>query len=126
MSAKRRLEIEFKKFKKDIPEFCSACPREDTIFYWDASIIGPADSPYEDGFFQLELIFSESYPFQPPKVEFVTRIFHPNINSRGKICMDILESNWSPIITIPKLLISISSILSEPNFEEPLIYNIAR
>ena len=126
MIAKRRLEMEYQKFRKDPPELCSAMPREDTIFYWDAIIEGPKGTPYEGGFFKLCLKFEESYPFNPPNVEFITRIFHPNVSSRGKICVDILDSEWSPIISVSKLLISLCSLLSEPNFEDPLVSSIGR
>lgn len=68
-----------------------------------ATIMGPPDSPYQGGVFFLTIHFPTDYPFKPPKVAFTTRIYHPNINSNGSICLDILRSQWSPALTISKV-----------------------
>lgn len=60
------------------------------------------DSPYSGGVFFLDIHFPTDYPFKPPKVNFTTRIYHPNINSNGSICLDILRDQWSPALTISK------------------------
>lgn len=93
---------------------------EDNIFNWESVIIGPENTPYENGVFKLSINFSDTYPFKPPKVKFLTKIYHPNINKYGSICLDILNKNWSPALTISKLLLSISSLLSDPNPDDPL------
>ena len=93
---------------------------EDNIFNWESIIIGPENTPYENGVFKLSINFSDTYPFKPPKVKFLTKIYHPNINKYGSICLDILNKNWSPALTISKLLLSISSLLSDPNPDDPL------
>lgn len=64
--------------------------------------MGPGDSPYSGGVFFLAIQFPTDYPFKPPKVNFTTRIYHPNINSNGSICLDILRDQWSPALTISK------------------------
>lgn len=64
--------------------------------------MGPGDSPYSGGVFFLAIHFPTDYPFKPPKVNFTTRIYHPNINSNGSICLDILRDQWSPALTISK------------------------
>ena len=64
--------------------------------------MGPADSPYSGGVFFLAIHFPTDYPFKPPKVSFTTRIYHPNINGNGSICLDILRDQWSPALTISK------------------------
>ena len=87
---------------------------------WEATIIGPEKTPYEGGVFKLEICFPDTYPFKPPKVKFKTRIYHPNINKYGSICLDILNKSWSPALTTSKLLLSISSLLSDPNADDPL------
>ncbi|KAA8579247.1 hypothetical protein FQN60_007188 [Etheostoma spectabile] len=96
------------------------------LFHWQATIMGPSDSPYQGGVFFLTIHFPTDYPFKPPKVAFTTRIYHPNINSNGSICLDILRSQWSPALTISKVLLSICSLLCDPNPDDPLVPEIAR
>ena len=116
----KRLKKELLEIQKDPPVNWSAGIIDDDINTWDATIIGPEKTPYENGMFKLTIVFPETYPFKPPKVKFETRIFHPNINSYGSICLDILNKSWSPALTVSKLLLSISSLLSDPNPDDPL------
>jgi ubiquitin-protein ligase len=97
----------------------------DDIFSWKATIMGPPGSPYEGGVFFLKINFPQEYPFKPPKVKFETKVYHCNVNATGEICMDILKDNWSPALTISKVLLSISSLRTEPNPAEPLMAEIA-
>ncbi|XP_057588846.1 ubiquitin-conjugating enzyme E2 D4 isoform X4 [Hippopotamus amphibius kiboko] len=87
--------------------------------------MGPNDSPYQGGVFFLTIHFPTDYPFKPPKVAFTTKIYHPNINSNGSICLDILRSQWSPALTVSKVLLSICSLLCDPNPDDPLVPEIA-
>ena len=82
--------------------------------------MGPEDSPYAGGVFFLNVHFPVDYPFKPPKVKFTTRVYHPNVNKNGSICVDILGENWSPALTVSKVLLSISSLLCKPNADDPL------
>lgn len=125
MSVAKRITTELKQLEKDPPMNCSAGPIGDDIFKWEATIIGPTETVYEGGVFKLLIHFSDRYPFKPPKIRFLTRIYHPNINSSGGICLDILKDQWSPALTISKVLLSICSLLSDPNPDDPLVPDIA-
>jgi ubiquitin-conjugating enzyme E2 D/E len=126
--ALRRIERELQDLRRDPPSSCSAGPvGEGTdLFKWEACIFGPDDCPYSGGVFKLTIEFPADYPFRPPHVQFKTRIFHPNINSSGFICLDILKGQWSPALTISKVLLSISSLLTDPNPDDPFVPDIAR
>ena len=126
MAAVKRIQKELADFNKDPPANCSAGPVNDgDMFHWQATIMGPGDSPYQGGVFFLNIHFPTDYPFKPPKCTFTTRIYHPNINSNGSICLDILKDQWSPALTIGKVLLSISSLLTDPNPDDPLVPEIA-
>merc|ERR1719389_749463 len=88
-------------------------------------ILGPVQSPYEGGAFKLELFLPEEYPMAAPKVLFRTRIYHPNIDKLGRICLDILKDKWSPALQIRAVLLSIQSLISAPNVDDPLDESIA-
>ncbi len=120
MSA-RRIQKEHQDLQKDTPENCSAGPRKDNMYIWDAMILGPSDSPFSGGVFKLEIHFPTDYPFKPPKVTFLTKIYHPNISPQGAICLDILKDQWSPALTVNKVLLSICSLLTDPNPKDPLV-----
>ncbi|KAM9344617.1 ubiquitin-conjugating enzyme E2 D4-like isoform 2-T2 [Symphorus nematophorus] len=110
--AMKRIQKELADLKKDPPASCSAGPVGEDLFQWQATITGPADSPYHGGLFFLTVHFPTDYPFKPPKIAFTTKIYHPNINSNGSICLDILRSQWSPALTISK--------------DDPLVPDIAK
>lgn len=125
MSARRILK-EISDLRKDAPDNCSAGPRSESDCYtWDAMIVGPTDSPYAGGMFNLEIHFPSDYPFKPPKVVFKTKIYHPNVSANGAICLDILKDQWSPALTIGKVLLSICSLLTDANPKDPLMPDIA-
>ena len=92
----------------------------DNLASWHLALPGPDGSPYFGGTFLLEIAFSEDYPFSAPKLKFLTKIYHPNIDIKGSICMGLLKDDWRPVVTIAKLLLSISSLLVNPNPDDPL------
>ena len=128
MFALKNIRKQLENFNKDPPPNIAAGPINDNdLFHWQAVIMGPPDSPYQGGAFFLNIHFSEEYPWKPPQCTFTTRIYHPNINSNGTIAVDILRDQWGPRLTIDKLLLSIQSLLTDPNPDiclEPEIGNI--
>uniref|UniRef100_A0A8C6NR09 E2 ubiquitin-conjugating enzyme n=6 Tax=Nothobranchius TaxID=28779 RepID=A0A8C6NR09_NOTFU len=121
----KRIQKELAEITLDPPPNCSAGPKGDNIYEWRSTILGPPGSVYEGGVFFLDIAFTPDYPFKPPKVTFRTRIYHCNINSQGVICLDILKDNWSPALTISKVLLSICSLLTDCNPADPLVGSIA-
>ncbi|OMJ69077.1 hypothetical protein SteCoe_33295 [Stentor coeruleus] len=122
----KRIQKELTDLQRDPPANCSAGPTDEADLYnWTASIMGPEDSSYQGGVFFLNVQFPTDYPFKPPRVSFTTRIYHPNINSNGSICCDILKDQWSPALTISKVLLSVSSLLTDANPNDPLVPEIA-
>jgi ubiquitin-conjugating enzyme E2 D/E len=87
---------------------------------WIVHFFGPTDTLYEDGVFKLSIEFTQQYPFEPPLCKFITKIFHPNINTSGVICLDLLKGNWIPSLSVAKLIMSIISLLTDPNPHSPL------
>ncbi|CEQ42981.1 SPOSA6832_04844, partial [Sporobolomyces salmonicolor] len=160
--SQKRIARELADLKKDaLPPGCQAGPVDDAnSFEWRATIEGPPDSPYENGVFNLAITLPQDYPFRPvrrrtrsldraregcgslvshllqPKVVFLTKIYHANINTQGGICLDILKNQWSPALcvvpfqpadnrakpdgrfvcrSIVKVLLSVASLLADPN-----------
>lgn len=91
----------------------------DDVHNWKATLVSQ-HPPYECGTWLLTIQFPRDYPFKPPKVRFVTPIYHCNISADGGLCLDILKDSWNPALTISKVFLSISALLSEPNPFDPL------
>ncbi|KAJ2919357.1 hypothetical protein MD484_g1057, partial [Candolleomyces efflorescens] len=100
-------------------------PMEDNMHIWRGSIPGPEGSVYEGGVFQVEITLPNDYPFSAPKAMLKTRIYHMNISEQGSICIDILKNNWSPALSLFKVMLSLSSLLTDPNPRDPLVPSIA-
>ena len=114
-----RLNRELLELQNNISDDITAEPVNNNIRQWIATIKGPSNTPYKDGTFKLQLDFDDTYPMKPPSVKFLTLIYHPNVYRDGKICLDILQSNWSPVLQITTILISIQSLLMDPNIKSP-------
>jgi ubiquitin-protein ligase len=121
----KRLNNELIELQKYPITNCSAGIKTNDITHWLATIIGPDETPYAGGIFMLDIKFPNEYPFVPPKVYFITPIYHCNINRQGGICLDILKDKWSPALNVGKLLLSICSLMADPNPNDPLVHDIA-
>ncbi|ALC43893.1 CG10862 [Drosophila busckii] len=117
--AVQRLKKELRDIKRDKLEGVHVQLIGNALFDWLITFRGPRDTPYENGCFQLEITFNHGYPFHPPKVKFLTHIFHCNIYN-GRICVDFLGQKWSPVMPVGKLVLSILLLLMEPNPQSPL------
>jgi ubiquitin-conjugating enzyme E2 T len=129
MQRSARMKSELSRLQRDPPPGVSCWPVNDSIDQLQAKLLGAKGSPYESGIFILSITIPERYPFEPPKVRFLTKIYHPNIDSEGRICLDSLkmppQGAWRPAQNISTVLTSIQLLLSEPNPEDPLMTDIA-
>jgi len=98
----------------------AAFPEGDNLFKWVANITGPNETVYAGLSFKLSVVFDATYPYKAPLVKFETPCFHPNVDQQGFICLDILKEKWSAVYNIQSVLLSIQSLLGEPNNESPL------
>jgi ubiquitin-conjugating enzyme E2 A len=123
---RRRLLNDIKRIEAEDSSGVFAAPLKDNMLCWEAVIFGPDDTHWEGGCFKLSLEFSEEYPTKPPNVKFLTNMYHPNIYADGKICLDILTNQWSPIYDVLTVLTSIQSLLTDPNPDSPANAEAAR
>ncbi|XP_077303455.1 ubiquitin-conjugating enzyme E2 T [Lithobates pipiens] len=130
MQRQSRLKRELQLLSTEPPFGVSCWQSGERIDELRAQVVGSAGSPYEGGVFSLEIAVPERYPFEPPRVQFITPIYHPNIDSAGRICLDILKpppkGAWRPALSLSSVLTSIQLLMSEPNPEDPLMADIAR
>jgi ubiquitin-conjugating enzyme E2 G2 len=130
-TALKRLMTEYKELTLNPPDGITAGPlTEDNFFMWEALIPGPTDTPYDGGLFTAILTFPRDYPLNPPTMKFTCDMFHPNVYPDGRVCISILHSpgddpnmyetsaeRWSPVQSVEKILLSVVSMLAEPNDE---------
>ncbi|KAH8174655.1 prion-inhibition and propagation domain-containing protein [Sarocladium implicatum] len=94
-------------------------PIDDRLDRLLGTIKGPSDTPYQGGIFHVRLNLEPTYPMKAPRAWFLTKILHPNVDQNGAICVDTLD-DWTPIMRLTKVLISLASLLDDPNWEEPV------
>ncbi|KAJ8422038.1 hypothetical protein Cgig2_026426 [Carnegiea gigantea] len=116
-----RVQKELQECNKDTKlSGISIQPEADSLSHLMGTIAGPVDSPYEGGTFLIDIVLPDGYPFQPPKMKFLTKVWHPNISSQsGAICLDILKNQWSPALTLKTALLSVQALLSAPEPDDP-------
>jgi len=122
----RRIVKETQRLLSEPAPGISASLCEDNLRYFSVMIQDKKQSTYDGGVFKLELFLPEDYPMAAPKVRFLTRIYHPNIDRLGRICLDILKDKWSPALQIRTVLLSIQALLSAPNPDDPLAEDVAK
>ncbi|PRP85536.1 putative ubiquitin protein ligase [Planoprotostelium fungivorum] len=118
--------------KHPVDGFSAGLFDDSNVFEWEILIMGPPETLYEGGFFKAKLVFPKEYPNQPPKMIFLSQIWHPNVYTSGEVCISILHppgedaygyeqasERWLPIHSVESILISVISMLSHPNDESP-------
>ncbi|XP_066095514.1 ubiquitin-conjugating enzyme E2 T [Saccopteryx bilineata] len=129
MQRTSRLKRELNLLATEPPPGITCWHERDQMDDLRAQIIGGANTPYEKGVFTLEVIVPERYPFEPPQIRFLTPIYHPNIDSAGRICLDVLKTPprgaWRPSLNIATVLASIQLLMAEPNPDDPLMADIS-
>lgn len=125
--------------KAPVDGFSAGLIDDEDLFKWEIMIMGPPDTLYEGGFFKAHLIFPKEYPLKPPKMNFITEIWHPNVHKNGDVCISILHEpgedsfgyeqaseRWLPVHTVETILVSVISMLSDPNDESPANLDAAK
>ncbi|XP_060912667.1 ubiquitin-conjugating enzyme E2 T isoform X2 [Labrus mixtus] len=129
MQKASRLKRELQMLSTEPPPGITCWHTEEQIDDLRAQIVGGTDTPYEGGLFSLEIKVPERYPFEPPKIRFLTPIYHPNIDNSGRICHDALKlppkGAWKPSLNISTVLTSIQLLMAEPNPDDPLMADIS-
>jgi len=127
--------------KHPVEGFSAGLVDDNNLFEWEILIIGPPDTLYEGGFFKARLSFPQEFPIQPPKMRFITPMWHPNIYADGGVCISILHApgddqygyedageRWLPVHSIESILLSVISLLSsdKPNTDSPANVDAAK
>jgi ubiquitin-conjugating enzyme E2 G1 len=133
----KRLQSEYRQILKDPNYFFSVEPDMNNFLIWDVLLIGPPDSPFEGGIFKCQFKFTQLYPNKPPEFKFLTSLPHPNIYPDGRVCISILHEGkdqwgyediserWNPSHSVNSIIMSILSVISNPNFESPANIDIS-
>ena len=123
----KRLAGDLKNLKKKPIEGITAGPIDESdLTKWKGRVEGPKGTPFEGGYFHFKINIPENYPFEPPEVKMVTKVYHPNINSQtGNICVNILKPDkWTSTNSIQLVLLSLQGLLTKPNPDSPLVGEI--
>lgn len=126
MAATRRLQKELQEINKGgIKSFKDLKVDDSNILQWQGLIV-PDSAPYNKGAFRIEMVFPAEYPFKPPRITFKTRIYHPNIDEKGQVCLPIISAeNWKPATKTDQVLESLIALVNAPEPEHPLRGDLA-
>ncbi|CAG2178190.1 unnamed protein product [Oppiella nova] len=121
MTALKRIHKDLQELRRNPVPGCAATPVPPgtDMFHWEATIEGPPDTPYSGGLFRLSIEFPQDFPFSAPRIWMKTRIYHPNIQPTGLICLDTLTSHWSSALNIGQVLLSIQQLMADPFLDNP-------
>ncbi|KAK1215366.1 Ubiquitin-conjugating enzyme E2 1 [Marasmius sp. AFHP31] len=123
----RRVNKEISDCKNDKSSNITLELIDNSPFHLKGSFPGPEETPYEGGKFEVDIVIPDAYPFQPVKMKFITKVYHPNVSSAsGAICLDILKDAWSPVLTLKSTLISLQSLLCSPEPNDPQDAEVAK
>ncbi|KAJ8325796.1 hypothetical protein BDV3_000965 [Batrachochytrium dendrobatidis] len=127
MASTRRIQKELADLTKNPMSNVSIGPKsEDNLMNWEGIVTGPANSPFAQGIFKITIDFPVDYPFKPPQIKFATKVYHPNIDHDGTICLGLIKTDaWKPSTKLSEVLMAVVQILTEPNPEDPLVPAIA-
>lgn len=116
----KRITREIQKLEKEsLPYGIRVIPGNENVMVWEAYITGGKDTPHDGLEYKLQVNINSDYPRKPPSIKFLSKIFHPNVYRDGKICIDILQHQWAPTLRIVSALVSIQSMLDDPNPNSP-------
>lgn len=122
----RRLASELSDILRNPIEGIDALPIDGNLFNWTGTIFGPEGTPYSGGKFELNIQFPKNYPLKPPVIKFATKVYHPNVDSwSGHVSLSVLGDEWTPALTIGKLVLSIQAFLGSPDTEDAIMPEIA-
>ncbi|KAI2664942.1 Ubiquitin-conjugating enzyme E2 L3 [Labeo rohita] len=126
MAASRRLHKELEEIRKSgMKNFRNIQVDESNILTWQGLIV-PDNPPYDKGAFRIEIIFPAEYPFKPPKITFKTKIYHPNIDEKGQVCLPVISAeNWKPATKTDQVIQSLIALVNDPQPEHPLRADLA-
>eukprot|EP00918_Siedleckia_nematoides_P069714 GHVU01152026.1.p1 GENE.GHVU01152026.1~~GHVU01152026.1.p1 ORF type:complete len:152 (+),score=24.48 GHVU01152026.1:138-593(+) len=124
--AQNQLNKELKNLRADPIPQGDAAPKGEDMYSWEGFINGPEGTPYEGGKFKFDIKFPAEYPFKPPKINFSTKVLHPNITDQGQICLDLIADAWNPAVSLRQIILSLHTLLTDPNPSNPLVPEVAK
>ncbi|XP_020595109.1 ubiquitin-conjugating enzyme E2-17 kDa-like [Phalaenopsis equestris] len=124
--ASRRIQFELNSLRREPQTSFTIREVSEDLLHLEVTFIGPLRTPFDGGVFRISIDIPSDYPFEPPEIHFITRVFHPNINRSGIIFPNIIRRDWTPTHTISRIIPSIRSFLVEPILHNPSVPEIAQ